>query len=133
LGLIPIIDDPRFDGAVITATNLAANEWQLKFKDGRIWRFKPFAGIPTFIRGGPPTFATEMVDPQGNVLTITRQSNGRISSVGSADRNVSMSYGSNGFVSEMRDSADRAVSFTYTASNRLATVTDPDGHMVLLV
>jgi RHS repeat-associated protein len=120
-------DDPRFDGAVITATNLATNEWQLKFKDGRLWRFKPFAGIPTFIRGGPPTFVTEMVDAQGNVLTITRQSNGRISSVGSVDRNVSMSYGSNGFVSEMRDSAERAVSFTYTASNRIATVTDPDG------
>ncbi|HYR15970.1 MAG TPA: hypothetical protein VEQ67_17405, partial [Mycobacterium sp.] len=122
-------DDPRFDGSVITATNLAANEWQLKFKDGRIWRFKPFPGVPTFIRNGPPTFVTEMVDPQGNVLTINRQSNGRITSIGTLDRGVTMSYGTNGFVSEIRDTENRTVRFSYTPTNRIQTATDPDGRI----
>ncbi|MFN0314570.1 MAG: RHS repeat-associated core domain-containing protein [Burkholderiales bacterium] len=122
-------DDPRFDGSVIRATNLAANEWELKFADGRLWRFQPFAGIPGVIRGGPPTFVTEMVDPQGNVLTINRQSNGRIASVGSAARNVTMTYGTNGFVSEIRDSASRIMRYTYNADNRVQSVTDPDSRI----
>jgi RHS repeat-associated protein len=120
-------DDPGFDGAVITATNATANEWQLKFKDGRIWRFKPFPGISGFIRGGPPTFVTEMIDASGNVLSIARQSNGRITSIGLSGRNVVMTYGANGFVSEMRDSAERVTRFTYNANNRIETLTDPDG------
>lgn len=122
-------DDPRFDGAMIRATNLAANEWELTFRDGRIWRFRPFAGIPTFIRGGPPTFVTEMVDPQGNVLPINRQSNGRITSVGTGARGVTMTYGSNGFVSEIRDTAGRTMNLNYTLTDRLASVTDPDGRV----
>jgi RHS repeat-associated protein len=120
-------DDPRFDGAVITATDLAANEWQLKFKSGMIWRFKPFAGIPGVIRGGPPTFLTEMVNPVGTVLSIARQSNGRITAVGTPERSLRMTYGANGFVAQVSDTANRAVALTYTASNRIETVTDPDG------
>ena len=57
-------DDPRFDGAVIRATNLAANEWELTFRDGRVGAS---SRSPRFQRGGPPTFVTEMVDPHGNV------------------------------------------------------------------
>ncbi len=120
-------DDPRYDGAEIRATNSAASEWELKYKDGRVWRFKPFAGIPGVIRGGPPTFVTEMVDHAGNVLSISRQSNGRIVAVGNQNRNVSMTYGTNGFVSQLRDTANRTVQFTYTPTNRIKTVTDPDG------
>ena len=120
-------DDPSFDGAQITATNAAASEWQLKMKSGMIWRFKPFAGIPGVIRGGPPTFLTEIIDPMGNSVQISRLSNGRITAIGTADRNVRMTYGTNGFVSEITDTANRTMSFTYTASNRLKTVTDPDG------
>ena len=32
------------------------------------------------------------------------------------DRNVTMTYGTNGFVAEVRDSAVRVMSYTYTAS-----------------
>ncbi len=122
-------DDPGFGGAVIRATNLSANEWELTFKDGRRWRFKPFAGIPGLIRGGPPTFVTEMVDPVGNVLPIARRANGRVNAIGPPERQVTMSYGGNGFVFEMRDTVNRTVRFTYTASAapRISTVTDPDG------
>lgn len=119
-------DEPRFDGAVIRATNAAANEWELTFKNGGKWRFKPFAGITGVIRGGPPTFVTEMVDNAGNVLSIARQSNGRINSIGNQNRNVVMTYGANGFVSEVRDTANRVMRYTYTATNRIQTITDAD-------
>jgi YD repeat-containing protein len=76
-GVYRPFDDPRFDGAEIRATNPAANDWELKFRDGRVWRFKQF-GIPTFV--------TEMIDPQGNSLPIQRNASGRILSVGSGAR-----------------------------------------------
>jgi RHS repeat-associated protein len=69
---------------------------------------------------------TEMVDGAGNALSIARQPNGRINAIGSPERNVVMSYGANGFVSEVRDSANRVMRYTYTADNRLETVTDAD-------
>ena len=118
-------DDPRFDGSVIRATNAGANEWELTFRDRTKWRFRPFSTV--FVRGGPPTFLSEIVDPQGNVLPIQRQPNGRITSIGTTERGVTMTYGSNGFVSTIRDSADRAMRYTYTADDRLDTQTDADG------
>jgi RHS repeat-associated protein len=127
-GVYRPFDDPRFDGAEFHATNPAANEWELRFRDRRVWRFKPFtAGI--FQRGAPSTFVTEMVDPQGNVLAIERRPDGRITSVGSGERGVSMSYGANGFVSEIADTAGRTMRYTYTPSNRLSTVADADGRI----
>ena len=128
-GLYKVVDDPRFDGATMRAANLAANIWELKFKDGRLWRFRPYPGILSFIRGGPPTFVNEMVDARGNVLTVNRQSEGKIVSIGSNERNVSFVYGANGFASEMRDTASRVTRFAYTAGNRLSSVTDPDGRV----
>ncbi len=128
-GVYRPFDDPRFDGAVFRATDLGANLWELTFRDGSKWRFNPFPGLPIFIRGGPPTFVTEMVDPQGNVLHVQRQSNGRITSVGTSERGVTMTYGPNDFVSEIRDSAGRTTKHTYTPDDRLETVTDPDGRV----
>ncbi|MGE3511605.1 MAG: RHS repeat-associated core domain-containing protein, partial [Vicinamibacterales bacterium] len=106
---------------------LAANEWELTFRDQTRWRFRPFSTI--FVRGGPPTFLTEIVDPQGNVLPIQRRADGRVTSVGSQARGVTMTYGANGFVSEIRDSAARTTQYAYTADDRLETVTDPDGRV----
>jgi RHS repeat-associated protein len=126
-GIYRVENDPRFDGATIRATNAAANIWELKFKDGRIWRFRPYPGITGFIRGGPPTFVNEIVDAQGNTLGVNRQTEGKIVSIGTADRNISFTYGSNGFASEMRDTAGRVMRFAYNAKNRLSGVTDPDG------
>jgi len=128
-GVYRPVADPRFDGAEIRATNPATNEWELTFRDRRVWRFQPFSNVPTFLRGGPPTFVTEMVDPQGNVLSIRRQATGRITAIGDGERGVIMSYGSNGFVSGIVDTAGRAVSYTYTPTNRLSTLTDADGRV----
>ena len=126
-GTYKSFDDSRFDGATIRLVDATLSQWELKFKDGRVWRFLPFAGISGKIRGGPPTFVTEMIDSAGNILNISRQSNGRIVSIGSPERNIIMSYGTNGFVSDLRDTANRTMRFAYTPTNRLAAVTDADG------
>lgn len=78
-------EDHRFEGAVVRGDG---NEWVLTMKTGEKWRFAPFAGITGVIRGGPPTFLVEMADAAGNVTHITRQPNGRITAIGSAERNV---------------------------------------------
>jgi RHS repeat-associated protein len=119
-GVYRPFDDPRFDGAEMRLTNAAANDWELKFRDGRVWRFKQF---------GVPNLVTEMIDAQGNALPIQRNPSGRILSVGSGERGVTMTYGSNGFVSEIADTAGRTMRYTYTPSNRLSTVTDADGRV----
>lgn len=121
-----VISDLSFDGAEISATNAAANLWQIKHRDGRIWKFGPFPGITGVIRGGPPLFVTEMIDAQGNSTAITRQSNGRINAVGSNSRNIKFTYGTNGFVSDITDTANRSMQFTYNAKNRIETVKDAD-------
>jgi RHS repeat-associated protein len=119
--------DARFSGAALVATDAGANRWELRLRTGEIWRFAPFAGITGVIRGGPPTFLVEMLDRSGNSLQISRQSNGRISTVGSATRNVRFSYGANGFVSQITDSANRSMRFTYNAGSRIDAITDADG------
>jgi YD repeat-containing protein len=70
-----------------------------------------------------------MIDAQGNSLPIQRNPSGRITSVGTGERGVAMSYGPNGFVSEIADTAGRTMQYTYTPSNRLSTVTDADGRV----
>ena len=125
-GSYKVVNHAGYDGVTLTQTSTAANTWNMKFKDGRIWKFAPFPGITGLIRGGAPTFVTEMIDAQGNSTFITRQSNGRINTVGTNSRNVQFTYGTNGFVSELRDSANRTTRLTYTPTNRIASVTDAD-------
>jgi RHS repeat-associated protein len=121
-----VINDPGFDGAEISASNASADLWQIRHRDGRIWKFAPYPGIDGWIRGGPPLFVTEMIDAQGNATFITRQTNGRINAVGSNSRNIKLTYGANGFVSGIIDTANRSMAFTYNAKNRIETVTDAD-------
>ncbi len=118
-------DTQSFAGAIMRLTpNGQANHWEVVFKDGRIWRFKPFPGITTRLRGQPPTFLTEQVDTSGNVLNITRTSTGHITAVGVPGRSMTMTYGANNFISQIQDSIGRTVSFTYNSANRIETVTD---------
>jgi RHS repeat-associated protein len=122
-GAYRTVEDFRFEGGAVRQDGA---DWVLTFKDGSKWRFKPFSGITGVIRGGPPTFVTEMTDPSGNVLSITRQSNGRITAVGNQYRSVSFGYGSNGFVNQVTDPTGRVMRYTYNDANRLASVTDAD-------
>ncbi|MDP3457038.1 MAG: RHS repeat-associated core domain-containing protein [Methyloversatilis sp.] len=115
--------EPRFDGAV--AREVSGN-WQITYKDGSVWRFQPFAGAPGLVRG-QPQFLVEVRDPNGRVMTVTRNTRGQLLSVGSAERRITASYGGNGFIDALTDPEGRTERFTYTASNRIAIATDPDG------
>ncbi|MBX9642137.1 MAG: Ig-like domain-containing protein, partial [Mycobacteriaceae bacterium] len=117
-----------FNGAVMRAYPAGGpDDWEVVFKSERIWRFKPFAGITGVIRGGPPLFMVEIVEPTGATLSITRRSDGRLLAAGTQHRAVTATYGSNGFINEIKDAENRSTRFTYTAGNRIATVTDAVG------
>lgn len=118
-------DDRSFEGAALKQED--ANTWKVTFKDGRLWRFKPFPGIPGLIRGGAPYFLVEDVDARGNVLSITRNSVGRATAIGTPERSISLSYGANGFVSEITDPLGRKIKYTYNGQDRLETVTNAEG------
>lgn len=118
-------NEPRFDGAI--AREVSGN-WQITYKDGSVWRFQPFAGAPGNVRG-QPQFLVEVRDPNGRVMTVTRNTRGQLLSVGSSERRITASYGGNGFIDALTDPEGRAERFTYTASNRISTVTDPDGRV----
>jgi RHS repeat-associated protein len=116
-------DDPRMAG--MYARDIGSGKWEVVLRGGRSWQFEPFAGIPGVIRGGPPLFLTKVTDASGNVSTIQRQSNGRISSIaGSDSRGVTLTYGSNGFVSRVSDHTGRREDYEYTPANRVNKVID---------
>jgi RHS repeat-associated protein len=117
------VDDPRMAG--MYAQSIGAGRWELVLRGGRTWQFEPFAGITGVIRGGPPLFLTKVTDGSGNVSTVTRQSNGRITSItGTDSRGMTLAYGPNGFVSRVTDHTGRKEDYEYTASNRVSKVTD---------
>lgn len=116
-------NEPRFDGAV--AREVSGN-WQITYKDGSVWKFQPFAGAPGNVRG-QPQFLVEVRDPNGRVMTVSRNTRGQLQSVGSATRRINATYGSSGFIEKLTDPEGRAEQYTYTDSKRLATVKDPDG------
>jgi RHS repeat-associated protein len=110
------LTDPRFAGATLRSVS---NGWELRFKNGRVWRFEQF---------GLVHLLTEKRDANGNRLVVSRAGNGRIQSVQGGQRSLAFIYGGgNGFVSQVRDGLGRTVDFTYNAQNRLDTVTAPDG------
>lgn len=117
LGGFATSKDRRFDAAVLKQD---AGGWLLTYNDGSQWRFAPFgiAGLQYLI---------EQRDTAGNVLTLQRQSDGKLSAASSGGRQLSFQYGTNGLVSEVRDDLGRRVLYSYNADNRIETVTAPDG------
>jgi RHS repeat-associated protein len=117
------VDDPRMAG--MYAQSIGSGKWEVVLRGGGKWQFEPFAGIPGVIRGGPPLFLTKITDSSGNSSTVSRQNNGRITSIsGAEDRSVTLTYGTNGFASRVTDHTGRREAFEYTASNRVSKVTD---------
>jgi RHS repeat-associated protein len=106
------VNDPRLSSTY--AQSAGSGKWEVVLKGGTKWLFEPFAGIPGVIRGGAPMFLTRITDGNGNATTISRQSNGRIQSIGGADgRGMSFSYGTNGYVSRMEDHTGRRMDYEY--------------------
>lgn len=118
-------DEPRFDGAV--ARQVSGN-WEIAFKDGTVWRFGPFAGVPN-PTPPLPQFLIEVRQPNGRVMTVSRNSRAQLLSVGTAERRITATYGASTFIEALTDPEGRAERYTYTPSKRISTVTDPDGRV----
>lgn len=118
-------DEPKLDGAIAADVG---GLWQITFRDGTLWKFQPFPGAPGNVRG-QPQFLVEVRSPNGRVMTVGRNTRGQLMSVGSAERRITASYGTSGFIETLSDPEGRTERFTYTASKRIETVTDPDGRI----
>ncbi len=108
--------DTRFYGARLSSLS---SGWELRFKDGRVWRFGPFGGVGLQL-------LVERRDTNGNSLTISRNSSGKILSVQGGQRTLQFNYGPNGFVSAVNDPLGRTIAYSYNAQNQIASVTAPD-------
>lgn len=109
----------RFEGAALKKVGSA---WELKHKDGTLWRFGMVDEI-----GVTAAFLTEIVDPQGNAKQITRRADRKITRIGTNERAHTYSYGPNNLVETISDPAGREMRFTYNAQKRIETVTNADG------
>lgn len=110
--------DSRFYGAKLD--RLSSSNWELRFKDGRTWKFQQFGLIHWLV---------EQLDTNGNSLLVTRNASGKITKAVGGERALEFSYGGNGFISAVSDQLQRSVQFTYTPANRIQSVTAPDGRV----
>jgi len=116
--------DPRMAGAVLRLVSANDRGWEITFKDGGKWRF----GMGDAI-GLTASFLIEQVDARGEVTQIQRRSDRRITRIGDDTRSHTLTYGSNGLVSEIRDPVGRTMQLTYNDKRRIETVTDADGKL----
>jgi RHS repeat-associated protein len=112
----------RFDGAVLRLESASPRTWELRFKDGSLWRFGQ-----TDATGATASFLVEMVTADGRSIPINRRADHKITSIGAGERSYQMVYGAGDLVSEVRAPEGRAMKFTYTAARRIETLTDPEG------
>lgn len=113
--------DPRFSGAVLRLTDVTARRWELKFKDGRVWRFTDHSVA------GEGVFLTEIEDVPGNLVQVSRRSDHKITGIGTAQRQFAFTYGASNLVEKISDPLGREMRFTYNAASRIETMTDPEG------
>ncbi len=108
-------DLPRFRGARLTRAG--DGTWSLRFKDSTLWTFNAAGWL------------TAQRDRNGNTLTITRDSQNRVTAhTDPAGRSLAFSYGGSGLtVQQVTDPLGRTVQYAYDGSNRLIRVTDPAG------
>jgi RHS repeat-associated protein len=124
-GIYEAPNDLRFGGAKL----IAGDGWQLRYKDGRVWRFRQIGFV---------SWLTEQRDANGNVLRIERNDSGRPTTITAPGKTVSIGV-AGGFtvatgvppvgelIQVVRDATGREVRYDYNADGRLSTVTGPDG------
>ncbi|MBI4489579.1 MAG: IPT/TIG domain-containing protein [Deltaproteobacteria bacterium] len=105
---------PALRGAVVTVVGGLRS---LRFKDGSLWRFD---GAGRLI---------SQADRNGNTITLTRDSQGRVSQISEpSGRQLTLSYtGANLRIDRIQDAIGREVRYGYDGAGRLATVTDAAG------
>ena len=94
-------NDLRFGGAKL----VSGDGWQLKFKDGRVWRFRQIGFV---------SWLVEQRDANGNVLRIERNDSGRPTTITAPGKTVAIGVdASSGPIEVVRDAAGREVRYGY--------------------
>jgi RHS repeat-associated protein len=109
--------------------------WEVLFKDGTRWLFEPYSGFTSttstqFQRGGPPSWLTRVIDRNGNVTRIGRNSTGKIINVDAGEgRRFNMTIDAEDHVSSITDHTGRTTQLEYTEEHRISRMTDPEGRV----
>ncbi len=115
----------RFYKARITWNS--AYGWDLTLKDGTLYAFKDGFNATRPGQGG----LIKIVDRNGNIVTITRDSQGNVTQAASGTspngRWISFTYDTSNRITQARDSIGRTVNYTYDTGGRLWKVTDAGG------
>ncbi|MEV6982689.1 RHS repeat-associated core domain-containing protein [Sphaerisporangium sp. NPDC051017] len=105
----------EYRGSTISRDNDRAG-WELRRRDGMRYFFPQYAPL------------TEIKDPNGNTITLTRDGEHKLTKVTSPNgRWIALTYNADKRVTGLRDNIGRTVSYTYDAGGHLETVTDAGG------
>jgi RHS repeat-associated protein len=98
--------------------------WKMAFKDGGLWTFPD----SEFAIRAQQAAVTQMVDRYGNVVVLSRSSDGRLQGITTKNgRQIGFAYDANLRITAALDNLGRQVSYVYDASGRLVEVTDVNG------
>jgi RHS repeat-associated protein len=95
---------------------LTNGTYEYRMVSGEVYRFNSSGRL------------TAMVDRNNNTTTLTYTGNNLTQITDPVGRSITLSYGSNGFVSQATDPLNRRWTYSYDAQSRLAKVTDPLGY-----
>jgi RHS repeat-associated protein len=98
--------------------------WTLTLRDGMVYKFPDGFGSTRGQQGA----LLSVTDRNGNVLTVTRDSNANITQITSPNgRWIQFTYDSNFRVTQAQDNIGRTVQYFYDSSGRLNKVIDANG------
>jgi len=113
------------DGSVLVRTSQSPIIYQRQLGDGSIEVYSQSDGSASFPR---KVFLTQLIDPQGNAITLSYDSQLRLTALTDATgRQTTFSYGVASFplaITKITDPFGRAAALTYDASGRLSSITD---------
>jgi RHS repeat-associated protein len=116
------------DGGVLVLASTSPITYRRQLSDGSVEIYAQSNGATSFPRN---VFLSQVIDPQGNTLTLNYDSMMRLTSLTDATgRHTTFSYGVTGsplLVTQITDPFGRSATFAYDSSGRLASITDVIG------
>jgi YD repeat-containing protein len=113
------------DGSILVLASQAPVTYQRQLPDGSIEVYAQSDGSTSYPRN---VFLSQIIDPQGNALTLTYDSQMRLISLTDATgRQTTFTYGLSGeplLVTQISDPFGRSANLAYDGSGRLSAITD---------
>lgn len=113
------------DGSILVLTSQTPATYQRRLGDGSIEIYAQSNGSTSYPRN---VFLSQIIDPQGNTLTLNYDNQLRLTSLTDATgRQTTFTYGFSGqplLVTAIADPFGRTATFTYDSNGRLSSITD---------